>query len=254
MRGFVLVVMIALLPSLAAAEQVIVFAASSLKPALEPVAQEWAAQSGNTVKISFGSSAALAQQIEAGAPADVFLSAAPKWVDYLQVRHLVDPASRVDLWGNSLSLIAHDMQALPIVLEPGVDLAGVIGTDRLAMALVESVPVGEYGKAALQNLGLWDGVKGLVVQTQDARATMALVATGEAGFGVVFATDAIAARALGQGIEIGRFPKGSHAPIVYPGVKVAASLRPESDELLRFLASPAARDAFAALGYVVLSR
>ena len=254
MRGLALVVLIALFPSLAAAEQVIVFAASSLKAALEPVSQEWAAQTGTTVTISFGSSAALAQQIEAGAPADLFLSAAPKWVDYLQDRELVDPATRVDLWGNSLSLIAHDMRAGPIVLKPGVDLAGLIGADKLAMALVDSVPVGQYGKAALQALGVWDGVKAQVVQTQDARATLALVATGEAGYGVVYATDAIAARALGQGIEIGRFPTDSHEQIVYPGVKVAASQRPEANELLHFLAGPVASDAFAALGYVILSK
>ena len=178
----------------------------------------------------------MAQQIDQGAPADVFLSAAVNWMDFLQERQRVVAESRVNLWGNALSLITHDMNAIPFALEVGADLSGQLGDEKLAMALVDSVPVGQYGKAALEALGLWDGVKAQVVQTQDARAALALVATGEAGFGVVYTTDAVAVEATGQGIEVARFPEDSHGPIIYPGAKVVGG-KDQADDFLEFLAA-----------------
>ena len=248
------IAVLALLPGPALAAEIVVFAASSLKPALDPVAAEWGQTTGNVARISYGASSALARQIEAGAPADVYLSAAVNWMDYLQDRDLIVAGSRVNLWGNALSLLAHDAMALPFALDANTDLAGRLGDEKLAMALVDSVPVGQYGKAALEALGLWDAVAGQVVQTQDARATVALVATGEAGFGVVYATDAKAAEAAGQGIEVARFPDSSHAAIVYPGARVAASEKVEADDFLAFLSSQVATDIFAGLAYVILPR
>ena len=245
---------LALLPGGALAGDIVVFAASSLKPALDPVAAEWAQATGNVARISYGSSSSLAKQVEEGAPADVYLSAAVGWMDYLQDRDLIVAGTRVDLWGNALSLIAHDLLATPFALRADMDLAARLGDEKLAMAMVDQVPVGQYGKAALQALGQWDGVAGQVVQTQDARATVALVATGEAAFGVVYATDARAAEAAGQGIEVARFPDDSHAPIIYPGAMVAQSGKAEADDFLGFLASQAASDIFAAQGYVILPR
>ena len=255
---------LAMLPGLALAEDIVVFAAASLKPALEPVAAEWGLQTGNEVRISFGSSSSLAQQIEQGAPADVFLSAAVNWMDYLQDKDLIVAGSRVDLWGNSLSLLAHDPMTVPFAMTADTDLAGILGDEKLAMALVDQVPVGVYGKAALQALGQWAAVEGQVVQTQDARAVVALVAAGEAGFGVVYATDARAAEAAGQGVEVARFPDDSHAPIIYPGARVLGSGVTGSgvsgagtaaaDDFLAYLAAPAVSQIFAAQGYVILPR
>lgn len=245
---------LALVPGVALAGEIVVFAASSLKPALDPVAAEWAQATGNVARISYGSSSSLAKQVEEGAPADVYLSAAVGWMDYLQDRDLIVAGTRVDLWGNALSLIAHDLRAAPFAMSAEVDLAARLGGEKLAMAMVDQVPVGQYGKAALMALGQWDAVVGQVVQTQDARAVVALVATGEAGFGVVYATDAQAAKAARQGIEVARFPDDSHAPIIYPGARVAQSGKAEADDFLGFLTSQAASEIFAAQGYVILPR
>ena len=254
MKRFLCMAVLAALPGVALAGDIVVFAASSLKPALDPVAAEWTLRTGHVARISYGSSSSLAKQIEEGAPADVYLAAAVGWMDYLEERELVVAGSRVSLWGNSLSLLAHDLTATPFAMTAGADLAGRLGGEKLAMATVASVPVGQYGKAALEALGQWAAVEGLVVQTQDARAVVALVATGEAGFGVVYATDARAAEAAGQGVEVARFPEGSHAPIVYPGAVVAVSGKVEADDFLAFLSGQAASDIFAAQGYVVLPR
>lgn len=254
MRKLVCGLVLALMPGLGLAETIVVFAAASLKPALDPVAALWMARTGDVARVSYGSSSALARQIEAGAGADVYLAAAVNWMDYLQERDLIDAGSRVDLWGNALSLLAHDPMARPFALDATTDLAGLLGDEKLAMALVDAVPVGQYGKAALEALGLWQSVAGQVVQTQDARATVALVATGEAGFGVVYATDARAAEAAGQGIEVARFPDGSHVPVIYPGARVAGSGKGEADDFLAFLGGPAATGIFAALGYGIVAR
>jgi molybdate transport system substrate-binding protein len=253
LRRFLWLALLALAPGMAAADDIVVFAASSLKPALEPAAADWTARTGIGVKISFGSSAALAQQIDQGAPADVFLSAAVNWMDFLQEDQRIAADTRINLWGNSLSLITHDLDAIPFALDAETDLSGRLGDEKLAMALVDSVPVGQYGKAALEALGLWDAVKAKAVQTQDARATLALVATGEAGFGVVYATDALAAEASGQAIEVARFPEDSHAPIIYPGAKVVGG-KGEADDFLEFLSGPEVAAIFAAQGYVILPR
>jgi molybdate transport system substrate-binding protein len=241
------------LPSMALAHDVLVFAASSLKPALDPVVALWQNETGHKVTVSYGGSSALARQIEQGAPADVFLSAAVSWMDVVDQGGLLQPGTRVDLWGNALSVVAHDPKVMPFAMNKTTDLAAIIGGDRLAMALVDAVPVGQYGKQALIWLGQWDAVMPQVVQAEDARAAMVLVASGEVGFGIVFATDAKAAEASGQAVEVSRFPAESHAPIIYPGAVVRGTTSPDAVAFLSFLQRPSASSVFSGQGFAVLT-
>ena len=236
------------LPAMADAGTVTVFAAASLKGPLDQAAAAWKTATGNDVVLSYGASSALAKQIEAGAPADVFLSAATNWMDKLDADKLIMPDSRADLWGNALVLIAHDPHAKPVTLDAASDLAAMIGDGKLAMALVDSVPAGQYGKAALTKLGLWDKVSPLVVQTDDVKAALKLVASGNAGYGVVYATDARTAAVT----VVATFPADSHKPITYPGAVIAASTVPEAADFLAFLRTKPASDIFAGQGFVIL--
>ncbi|WP_295045959.1 molybdate ABC transporter substrate-binding protein [uncultured Paracoccus sp.] len=191
-------------------EDVSVFAAASLKNALDEVAAGFMAETGNSVTISYAGSNALAKQIIEGAPADLFVSANTEWVDEVEKAGLVD--SRTDILGNRLVLIGHG-DAAPVAIGPDTDLAGLLNGGKLAMALVDSVPAGQYGKAALENLGLWDGVQADVAQSDNVRAALALVATGEAPYGIVYATDAAAQDDV---TVVGEFPADSHPAITYP--------------------------------------
>ncbi len=254
LRWIVAATMAVALPTACSAETIVVFAAASLKVALDPVAANWREETGNTAVVSYGSSAALAVQIQQGAPADIFLSAAKNWMDALAEADLLAAGTRVDLWGNALSVVAHDPMSVPFSLDPSTDFAGMIGDQKLAMAFVDSVPVGQYGKDALIQLGQWDRVMSQVVQTQDARSTLALVTSGEAAYGIVYATDAKAAETAGLAIEVSRFPESSHAPIVYPGAVLKSSARPEAHEFLSYLGKTFASEVFAAQGFRILAQ
>ncbi|MBY6002856.1 molybdate ABC transporter substrate-binding protein [Salipiger bermudensis] len=234
----------------AAAGQVTVFAAASMKTAMDEIAPLFAEATGDTAVVSLAGSSALARQIQAGAPADVFISANPGWMDALEADGLIEADSRTDLLGNSLVLIAHDPQATPIEITPTLPLSEMLGEDHLAMALVEAVPAGIYGKAALSALGLWDGVAPKVAQADNVRAALALVATGEAPFGIVYATDA---RAEPGVTVLGTFPKGSHAPITYPAARIRDGDSAVADAFLAFLKGPVARAAFERQGFTVLT-
>jgi molybdate transport system substrate-binding protein len=153
---------------------VVVFAAASLKNALDAVAADFQADTGHKVTVSYAGSNALAKQILEGAPADVFLSAAVNWMDAVEKAGLVQ--ARRDLLGNSLVLIASGKDAPPVAIAPGFDLAGMLGEGKLSMAMVDSVPAGQYGKASLEALGLWETVAGAVAQSENTRAALALVA------------------------------------------------------------------------------
>lgn len=237
----------------ARAEDVTVFAAASLKDALDAAAAAWQAETGNTATLSYAGSSQLAAQIQQGAPADLFVSAAPEWMDALEQEGLIDPATRVDLLGNSLVLVAHGADAPPVEIGPGLDLLGLLGGGRLAMALVDSVPAGQYGRAALESLGLWASVEPSVAQAENVRAALALVATGEAPLGVVYASDAVADDAAGDRVSVvGAFPPGSHPPITYPAAAVAASGKPEARAFLDFLQTDRADAIFEAQGFTVL--
>lgn len=243
-----LAALLGVLAAPALADEVVVFAAASMKTALDEVADTFEATTGHQVTISYAGSNALAQQIIAGAPADLFLSAAVNWMDAVEQAGLVVPGTRADLLGNSLVLIAHSKAAPPVQIGPGFDLAGLLGQEKLAMALVDAVPAGQYGKAALQSLGVWDAVAPSVAQTDNVRAALALVATGEAPFGITYATDAAADDNV---TIVGTFPSDSHPPIRYPAALLTGAEDAADRAFFEALSGDAAGAIFAAAGFKV---
>lgn len=238
------------LPAQARADSITVFAAASLKDALDDIGDAFHDATGHDVVLSLAGSPALARQIQQGAPADIFISASTDWMDVLQADGLIAPETRFDLAGNTLVLIAHDADAEPVVITSGMDLSGMLADRRLAMALVDSVPAGVYGKAALTHLGQWDTVAPKVAQTDNVRAALALVATGEAPMGIVYATDAAAEDDVAV---IGTFPADSHPPIIYPVAAVAASESALKADFLEFLRNPEARAALTRYGFALVA-
>ena len=237
------------LPALAA--DPVVFAAASLKNALDDVAATYTEKTGKTVTISYAGTATLVRQIEQGAPADIFFSADMAWMDYAVAHKLVRPETRRTLLGNAIVLIVPKDSTATIKIAPGMDLAGLIGRDgRLAMANVDAVPAGRYGKAALENLGVWESVAAHVVQSQNVRLALAFVARGEAPAGIVYATDAVAEPAVKV---IGTFPADSHAPILYPVAMTAGSTNPDAKAFFDFLQSDAAAPAYRRQGFTVVA-
>lgn len=232
------------------AEEVTVFAAASLTNAMAEIETGFEAATGHDLIVSLAGSSALARQIQLGAPADIFISANAGWMDVLDEDGLLEPGTRVDLLGNSLVLIAAGRDAAPVQIGPDMDLAGLLGDGRLAMALVESVPAGIYGKAALGNLGLWEGVAPQVAQADNVRAAMAFVATGAAPFGIVYASDAVASDDV---TVIGIFAAQSHPPILYPAADLANRDTPAETSFMDYLRGPEARAAFERQGFVVLA-
>ena len=223
-----------------------VFAAASTQDALVELASDFRARDGHAAKVSFGGSSALAQQIRHGAPADIFVSANPDWMDTLEEEGLIEPQSRFDLLSNSLVLISGDGNADPAAIVPELDLAGLLGEGRIAMAFVDAAPAGIYGKSALQTLGLWDQASKRLAQTENVRGALALVATGQARLGIVYRTDATAADNV---TVIGTFPASSHPPIRYPVAAVASGTHPGSPGFLQFLRGAAARASFESYGF-----
>lgn len=233
----------------ARAADVTVFAAASLKNALDDAAKSYAAKTGDKVVISYAASSALAKQIEAGAPADIFFSADLDWMDYLANKNLIDTASRQTLLGNTLVLIAPKGSTVSLLIEKNFPLLQALGPDgKLAMASVDSVPAGKYGKAALTYLGVWDAVSPRVAQAENVRAALAFVAKGEAPLGIVYGTDAKAEPAVKT---VGTFPEASHPKIEYP-VALLAGAKPGARKFLDFLLSPEARPIFEAQGFSIL--
>jgi molybdate transport system substrate-binding protein len=240
----------ALAPAAGQAEEVVVFAAASLKTALDAVAADFRASTGHAVTISYAGSNALAKQILEGAPADIFLSAAVVWMDEVEAAGLVVSGARADLLGNSLVLIAHGKGAAEVTIGPDLDLAGLLGDGRLSMAMVNAVPAGQYGKAALETLGLWASVEGAVAQSENVRAALALVAAGEAPYGIVYATDA----ASDDNVTVaGRFPPASHPPIVYPAALLTGAADAADRAFFRALFEDAADARFRAQGFEILN-
>jgi molybdate transport system substrate-binding protein len=227
------------------AAPVTVFAAASLTDSLKSVAAAYQAKTGNKIVLSFGASSTLARQIEQGARADIFISADNDWMDYLQKKGLIAPATRRDVLGNRLVLVAAaDAGPVPKIA-PGFDLAGALGGRRLAIADPASVPAGKYAKAALTSLGVWDHVVAKVAPAENVRAALEYVARGEAPFGIVYATDAKVAPDLRIA---GVFPANSHPPIVYPAA-LTGTAAPGAKAFLDFLTSAAARAIFEKAGF-----
>ena len=234
----------------ARADDVVVFAAASLKNALDDAAAAFQRRSGDHAKISYAASSALARQIENGAPADLFISADLDWMNYLQDRKLIRTDTRRNLVGNRLVLIAPASSPVSVEIKPGFALAPLLGQGRLAMANPDAVPAGKYGKAALQKLGAWQSVEAHIAPAEDVRAALRFVARGEAPLGIVYQTDAAAEPNVRI---VGYFPADSYPPIVYPVAIIAASRNPMAPKLLAFLQSPAARPFFEKQGFTVLA-
>jgi molybdate transport system substrate-binding protein len=233
-----------------AAGELVIFAAASLKNALDEIAAAWAKDTGKPMpKISYAASSALAKQIEQGAPADLFISADLDWMDYLANKKLIKPDSRFNLLGNKIVLIAPKDSKTSSVALTGADLAKALAGGRLSMANVDSVPVGKYGKAALEKLGAWNDVKDHLAQAENVRAALLLVARGEAPLGIVYSTDAAAEPAVKI---VGTFPDNSHAPIIYPAALTKDSSNADAKGFLDFLRSAKARTSFEKQGFTVL--
>jgi len=248
-------VVLTLLPGAAVAGEITVFAAASLKTALDAVASDWHARSGHSAVIAYAGSPALARQIQQAAPADIFISASTQWMDALGDDNLLQPGSRRDILGNTLVLIAHGNDAAPVTIAPGFDLAGLLNGGRLSMALVGSVPAGQYGKEALQSLAVWASVEPQVAQSDNVRAALSLVALGEAPYGIVYASDAVADDGAGDRVSVvGTFPADSHKPITYPAAIIAATANPAvAADFMAHLSSDAGDAIFAAQGFAILN-
>lgn len=232
------------------AKSLTVFAAASLKGSLDKAASLYESKTGVDVAISFAASSALAKQVEAGAPADVFLSADLKWMTYLVDKGLVKKEQVVKLLGNRLVLVGAPDFSKPLTIGQDFPLAEALGDGRIAMGEPKSVPAGKYGREALEHYGVWKTVEPKVAAADNVRAALQLVARGEAPLGIVYQTDA---RAEAGVRVIGVFPEESHAPIIYPIAPVAASTNASAQEFLSFLNGAEAQAIFKQAGFTVLA-
>lgn len=230
----------------AAAQQVTVFAAASTANAIEDTAKLFMAAGGVKVTPVFAASSTLAKQIEQGAPADLFISADDKWMDYLAARKLIDETTRAALLGNRLALVAPADAKIELRIEKAFPLARLLGDGRLATGDPEHVPVGLYAKEALESLGVWAEVAPRLARADSVRAALALVERGEVPFGIVYATDA----AIAPKVKVvGLFPTDSHSAVVYPAALVAGRTNPAAQAFLDFLRGPEARAVFRKYGF-----
>jgi molybdate transport system substrate-binding protein len=240
-------------PGVARAQStVVVFAAASLKNALDEIAATWAKDTGKSApKISYGASPTLAKQIEQGAPADLFISADLDWMDYVATKNLIKADTRFNLLGNKIVLIVPKDSKTTTVAIKGADLAKALNGGRLSMANVDSVPAGKYGKVALEKLGAWNDVKDHLAQAENVRAALLLVARGEAPLGIVYSTDSAAEPEVRI---VATFPEDSHPPIIYPAALTRDSRNSDAKAFLDFLRSAKARTSFEKQGFTVLVR
>ncbi|HUL74733.1 MAG TPA: molybdate ABC transporter substrate-binding protein [Vicinamibacterales bacterium] len=224
---------------------VLVFAAASLKTALDELAEPCRQATGAGLRASYAASSTLAKQLEEGAPAELFISADVEWMDYVADRHLIREDTRVNLVGNDLVLIAPASHTVALTIAPGFPLAAAIGRGRLAVGDPAAVPAGLYAKAALTSLGVWDAVAPHLASAENVRAALLLVSRGEAPLGIVYRTDA----KVDPGVVIvDTFPDSTHPPIVYPAA-LTARASAAAASVLDYLRGPAARATFARQGF-----
>jgi molybdate transport system substrate-binding protein len=234
-------------PAAQAPRPVLVFAAVSLKGALDEVAGLVRQRTGVELRASYAGTSLLAKQIEEGAPAEIFFSADEQWMDYVAERKLIVPATRVDVVGNRLVLIAPKDRVPALTIAPGFGLARALGDGgRLAIADPVNVPAGRYGKAALTTLGVWDSVAARLAPADNVRAALAFVARGETPLGIVYASDVIAEPGV---TVVGTFPRGTHPPIVYPAA-LTAGAGADARKVLDVIVSAEARAVFAKHGFL----
>jgi len=236
--------------SQARADNVLIFAAASLKNALDDAIAAAPKTEGRKIAVSYAASSALAKSIENGATADIFISADLDWMDYLQSRNLINVATHKNLLGNQLVLIAPAASAVDKVdIKPGFSLLPLLGSDRLAMADPDSVPAGKYGRAALEKLGAWASVADHIARAENVRAALLFVSRRETPLGIVYKTDTVA----DKGVKIvATFPEDSHPPIVYPIALTVASKSADAKAVLDYLESAAARGAYEKQGFTIL--
>ena len=253
LSGFVaaLVILLSAVHSSASAQDrtLTVFAAASMKNALDDIDAAYTAKTGIKVNISYAASSTLAKQIEQGAPADVFISADTDWMDYATAKKNINEPTRVNLLGNSLVLIApKDSKIDNVNIGQGFDLATLAGDGKIATGDVKSVPAGKYARAALEKLGSWSAAEPKFAMAESVRAALTLVARGEATLGIVYATDA----RVEPGVKIvGTFPADSHPAIIYPAAATVTA-KPESSDYLAFLRSTAAKTILERYGFKFL--
>ena len=235
-------------PASAQGQKLIIFAAASLKDALDEVNVAYQHENSQETATSYAASSTLAKQIEAAAPADVFISADLDWMDYLAKRNLIKPETRANFLGNRLVLIAPVNSPLNLAIGPNFSLAQALGNGRLAIADPNGVPAGRYCKAALESLGVWSTIADRLAPAENVRAALALVARGETPLGIVYQTDA----ASDKDVKIvGIFPQDTHPPIIYPIAVVVSSTNPAALGYLAYLKSRAARPTFEKHGFTV---
>jgi len=248
--GFATLLALAVAPAAAQTKDVVIFAAASLKNALDEINVQRHQETGKKAVISYAASPALARQIEQGAPADLFIPADFDWMDYLQQRNLIKTETRENLLGNTIVLIAPKSSAVSVKIAPGANLAGLLGNGRLAMADVNAVPAGKYGKASLETLGLWAAVQNKVAQSENVRAALLLVSRGEAPLGIVYQTDA----AADPNVRIvDTFPGNTHPPVIYPIAVTAGSTNADAPGFAAYLKSPRARALFEKQGFRIVA-
>ena len=233
-----------LLAPAAQAATFLVFAAASLKESLDDVAAAFHAASGDQARIAYGASSALARQIEAGAPAELFLSADLDWVRYVEA-HRRTVGSHVALLANDLVLVAPASSGMQLKIAPGFDLARALGGGRLAIADPRAVPAGKYARESLEKLGAWRSVRDRLAPVSDVRVALALVARGEAPLGIVYRTDALAEPRVRI---VDAFPASTHAPIVY-GMVLVEGATPAARAFARYCGSDAARAIWSRHGF-----
>jgi molybdate transport system substrate-binding protein len=246
---FLLFLCVLLVPLMARAQELTVFAAASLTDAMKDISVQWVKAGHPALRMSFGASSTLARQIEQGAPANVFASADEKWIDYLAQKQLIVADTRKDLLGNDLVLVVPADKPLHVTIGPGFELLKLLGPNgRLATGDPAHVPVGIYAEQALKQLGLWDGVAPHLARTADVRAALLLVEHGEAPAGIVYATDAAVSKAV---VVAGTFPASSHDPVSYPFAVTKAGDTPDARALMTFLSGPQTRAVFVQRGFKV---
>ena len=240
-----------LIPGIARAQDnagLTVFAAASLKESLDEAAATYQKQTGVPVRVSYAASSALARQIEQGAPADAFFSADLEWMDYLQQRDKLEPATRRNLLGNQLVLVAPKASKARVDLKRPATFLAALGDGRLAVGQTQTVPAGKYAKASLESLSLWNGVKARLAESESVRAALMLVARGETPLGIVYASDAKAEPAVRV---LATFSEDSHPPIIYPVAALRGPRSAQATQFVQWLASPAADAIFTRRGFAV---
>jgi len=244
-----IVLLLSTVPASAQQTKLVIFAAASLKDALDEVNVVYQRDKGQETTVSYAASSTLAKQIEAAAPADIFISADLDWMDYLAKKNLIKPDTRANLLGNQLVLIAPANSSIKLDIAKNFPLAQGLGNGRLAIADPSAVPAGKYGKAALEALGVWSSVADRLAPAENVRATLLLVSRGEAPLGIVYRTDAASDKAVKI---VGVFPADTHPAIIYPIAVVATSTNPGAAGYVAFLRSPTARPIFEKQGFTVL--